>query len=136
MVNNFGKLSFAEAIGLVKARLREAAATLGRMRVERWDYPSQSMAWWPDAVRSAFDAYGYTPTRELRAAPDPGAIDRMEEVLRWLLWMEDGDRKLVWLRAEKKTWRELETADGRSRETLRKVHDKALAVIVGRLVMR
>ena len=128
--------SFAMVIAMVKARLREAAATLKRMHLERWDYPSQRTAWWPDVVRQVSDAYGYQDTHMARSVPPPGAIDRMEEVIRWLLWLEDGDgdRKLVWARAEQITWRQLEDADGRSRETLRKIHDKALAVIVGRLV--
>ena len=125
--------SFAMVIAMVKARLREAAATLKRMHLERWDYPSQRTAWWPDVVRQVSDAYGYQDTHMARSVPAPGAIDSMEEVIRWLLWLEDGDRKLVWLRAERVTWRQLEDTDGRSRETLRKMYDKALAVIVGRL---
>ena len=125
--------SFALTFAMVKARLREAAATLKRMRLERWDYPSQRTAWWPDVVRLSSDSYPDEKTKTRDAVPDPAAIDRMEEVLRWLLWMEDGERKLVWLRAERITWRQLETRDGRSRETLRKVYDKGLAVIVARL---
>lgn len=57
----------------------------------------------------------------------------MEEVLRWMLWLENGSQKLVWARASRRTWRELEDIDGRSRETLRKVYDKALERIVARL---
>lgn len=129
-----GEASFAMVIAMVKARLVEAAATLKRMKVERWDYPSQRLAWWPDVVRRASEAYGYYEPDTLAGAPDPAAIDRMEEVLGWLLWLaEDGQQRLVWARAERLTWRQLETRDGRSRETLRKAHDKALAVIVGHL---
>lgn len=125
--------SFAMVVAMVKARLREAAATLKRMRLEKWDYPSQRAAWWPDVVRLASDAYGYQDTHVARSSPQPQAIDRMEEVLGWLLWLENGSQRLVWARAERLTWRQLETNDGRSRETLRKVYDKALAVIVGRM---
>ena len=125
--------SFAMVIAMVKARLREAAATLKRMHLERWDYPSQRTAWWPDVVRQASDAYGYQDTHMARSVPAPGAIDRMEEVLGWLLWLENGDQRLVWARASRLTWRQLETNDGRSRETLRKVYDKALGVIVAQL---
>jgi len=128
-----GETSFALVIAMVKARLREAAATLKRMKLERWDYPSQRLAWWPEVVRQASDAYGYQETHVARSAPAPAAIDRMEEALKWLLWLENGHQKLVWGRAERLTWRQLEVADGRSRETLRKAHDMALAVIVGRL---
>lgn len=125
--------SFAFVIAMVKARLREAAATLKRMRLEKGDYPNQRLAWWPEVVRQASEAYGYHAAKTVRIMPDPAAIDRMEEALRWLLWLDNGNQRLVWARAEKITWRQLETADGRSRETLRKAHDAALAVIIGRL---
>ena len=125
--------SFAMVIAMVKARLREAAATLKRMRLERWDVPSQRTAWWPDVVRQASESYGYDETKTPWVVPSPGAIDRMEEVLGWLLWLENGDQRLVWARASRLTWRQLETNDGRSRETLRKVYDKALGVIVAQL---
>lgn len=125
--------SFSFVIAMVKARLREAAATLKRMKLEKWDYPSQRTAWWPDVVRHASDAYGYHEPDLPAEVLDRAAIDRMEEVLGWLLWLENGSQRLVWARASKLTWRQLETADGRSRETLRKEHDKALAVIVEHL---
>lgn len=126
--------TFAMVVGIVKAQLREAAATLRRMKMERWDYPSSRMAWWPDVVVRASDGYPTESTFVARTVPDPGAIDRMEEVLRWILWLtEDDDRKLVWARAERSTWRQLETRDGRCRATLSKVYDKALAVIIARM---
>ena len=122
------------SFAMVKAHLREAAATLKRMHLERWDYPSQRTAWWPDVVRDSSDSYPDETTKVSRAAPAPGAIDRMEEVIGWLLWLtNNGDQRLVWARASRLTWRQLETNDGRSRETLRKVYDKALAVIVAQL---
>lgn len=71
--------------------------------------------------------------RTVWAAADPGAIDRMEEVLGWLLWLENGVQRLVWARASGITWRQLETRDGRCRDTLRKIHDKALARIIARM---
>lgn len=128
--------SFAFVIAMVKARLQEAAATLKRLKVSRHDFPDSQVTWWPDVVRAASEAYGYDKTHTARSAPSPGAIDRMEEVLGWLLWLDNGYQKLVWARAERITWRQLETADGRSRETLRKEHDAALAVIVERLAER
>ena len=111
--------SFTMVFAVVKARLVEAAATLKRMKLERWDYPSERLTWWPDVVRDSSDSYPDEATKVSQAAPDPGAIDRMEEVLGWLLWLDDGVQRLVWARAERVTWRQLETHDGRSRETLR-----------------
>ncbi len=125
--------SFTLAFEMVKARLREAGSTVKRMRLEKWDYPSQRLAWWPDVVRQAADSYGYQEARGTLAAADPGAIDRMEEVLRWVMWLDDEGKKLVWARASGATWRHLEDIDGRSRVTLRKAYDKALEEIVGRL---
>lgn len=128
--------SFAAVFETVKAQLREAAATLKRMRLEKGDYPSQRTAWWPDIVREATDAYGYNNTSTTLGAPAPAAIDRMEEALRWILWLEDSSQRIVWARAEKITWRQLEAHDGRCRDTLRKLHDRGLAVIVERLARR
>lgn len=38
--------------------------------------------------------------RERPAAAAPEAIDRMDEALHWLLWLEPEERRLVWVRVE------------------------------------
>ena len=46
------------------------------------------------------------PCRHARpAAAAPEAIDRMDEALGWLMWLEPEERQLVWLRAEGLPWK-------------------------------
>jgi len=84
-------------------------------------------------VRGSLDAFGFTPQRPRVAAPTPGAIDRADETVAWLLWMEAEQRRIVWARACKIAWRKLEDLDGRSHTTLRKVRASGLDVILARL---
>ena len=37
----------------------------------------------------------------------PEAIDRMDEALDWLMWLEAEERRLVWLRAEGLPWKRI-----------------------------
>lgn len=36
-----------------------------------------------------------------RFPPDPAAIDRMLETMRWVQWLEEEQRHLVWMRAQR-----------------------------------
>jgi hypothetical protein len=80
---------------LVAERLAEAADVLARLPEERvpglYDL-------WPKitGVRYA----GSWP-----AAAAPEAIDRMDEALSWLVWLEPEERQLVWQRAEGMPWK-------------------------------
>ena len=92
-----------------------------------------------------------------RPAPALAAeITRMDEAFVWLVWVTDAgeirrlreihghtegsatktvrDREdILWERAKRKTWRKLEEDDGRSRETLRKIHTEGVEAILRRL---
>jgi Domain of unknown function (DUF6362) len=81
----------------VARRLEEAADVLARLPEERvcglYDL-------WPRLVGE--------PCRHARpAAAAPEAIDRMDEALGWLLWLEPEERRLVWLRAEGVPWKRI-----------------------------
>lgn len=103
----------------IRAALEEAADTLRRLPsgVRRPRLTS-----WPDVVR---DSAGLLrPSAEGRgrpAAPTPGAIDRMDRTLGWLLACDGEARRLVWARACRVPWRRLEDLDGRCHVTLRKI---------------
>ena len=87
---------------LVEARIEEAADTLRRLPEERVQTARSS---WPPIIREFHDAYGAEPAR-LRLGPPPAAaIDRMDQTLEWLRWLEPGDVKLVWARAEGLPWK-------------------------------
>jgi len=81
----------------VASRLAEAADVLARLPDER--------------VRGLYDLWPKLvgePCRHARpAAAAPEAIDRMDEALGWLIWLEPEERRLVWLRAEGLPWKRI-----------------------------
>jgi hypothetical protein len=92
---------------LVAERLAEAVDVLSRLPDERvggfYDL-------WPRLV-GATDR-GATP-----AAAAPEAIDRMDEALAWLSWLDHEERRLVWLRAEGVPWKRITHRLGIGRTT-------------------
>jgi hypothetical protein len=91
----------------------------GRMIGSRWDQETVAsrlekaadvLARLPEArMRGLYDLWPKLvgePCRHARpAAAAPEAIDRMDEVLGWLLWLDPEERTLVWLRAERLPWK-------------------------------
>ena len=65
------------------ARLEEAGATLLALRLGD-GRPASLRAAWPEFVRDAKEAYGYTGERVRPAIPDASAITRMDEALAWI----------------------------------------------------
>jgi Domain of unknown function (DUF6362) len=108
---------------LVAARLEEAADTLARLPEERvhglYDL-------WPMLIGAAGRHAG-------SAAASPEAIDRMDEALGWLLWLEPEERQLVWLRAEGMPWKWITRRLGIGRTTAWQRWTTALLTIVVRL---
>jgi hypothetical protein len=92
---------------LVAGRLAEAADVLSRLPGQRalgyYDL-------WPRLV-GAPDRYAGP------AAPAPEAIDRMDQVLGWLCWLDPDERLLVWLRAEGVPWKRITRRLGIGRTT-------------------
>ena len=112
-MGQFGKLSFTEAISLIKIRLRMAAETLGDLRRERHSLPDRVRAHWPDVIHDwlAYDG-AWAKDRQKEAVntpaiPSPEAIDRMDQALQWLLWVPELSRRLVFCRAVGVSWRAL-----------------------------
>ena len=80
---------------VVADRLVEAADMLARLPEER--------------LRGVYDLWPRIVVKPSRcthlAAAAPEAIDRMDETLGWLCWLEPEERRLVWLRAEGLPWK-------------------------------
>jgi hypothetical protein len=70
---------------LVAERLAEAADVLARL-------PDAKMGGYYDPWRILVGATGRGPSL---AAPAPEAIDRMDQVLGWLCWLDYEERRLV-----------------------------------------
>jgi hypothetical protein len=91
----------------VAMRLDEAADVLARLPEER---ARGSYDLWPKII-------GAPGASARRAAPAPEAIDRMDEALGWLCWLEPEERRLVWLRAEGLPWKRITHRLGVGRTT-------------------
>jgi len=87
---------------MVEDRMAEAADTLRRLPpVKVQGYFST----WPPVIRDFWEAFGWHDV-EVRPGPaSPEAIDRMDDTLRWLRWLEPDETRLVWLRAEGVRWK-------------------------------
>ena len=108
---------------VVARRLEEAADMLARLPDERvhghYDL-------WPKLIGAA--------GRQARpAAAAPEAIDRMDEALGWLMWLEPEERQLVWLRAEGLPWKWITRRLGIGRTTAWQRWTTALLKIAVRL---
>lgn len=103
--------------------LEEAVDTLKRL-------PSQSlkakMSSWPDVVKSSAELYMSMPNFIKPAAATPDAIDRLDLVLDGLIQLNAQERRILWARASKISWRRLEQFENLSHTTLRKYHQGGL----------
>ena len=108
---------------LVAERLAEAADVLARLPDER---VRGLYVLWPRLV-------GEPCTHARPAAAAPEAIDRMDETLGWLMWLEPEERQLVWLRAEGMPWKWITRRLGIGRTTAWQRWTTALLKIAVRL---
>lgn len=123
----------------VKYCLTEAADTLRRLPFPKNGAPAALRAAWPDVVNDWL-AYGYNPARALRSAPSQEAIQRLDEVLSWLHWLNRDQRMIVWARAQGWTWRKIIELDdeerlgrGRQERQLRSICGDGYARILSHL---
>ncbi len=85
----------------VMARLEEAAQTLRRLPEEKVRGYQSS---WPDTIPD-WEQYGWGKAKIRLDPPTPEAIDRMDECLDWLRWLEPSEVRLVWARACRVNWK-------------------------------
>jgi Domain of unknown function (DUF6362) len=108
---------------IIAERLAEAADALARLPDER--------------VRGLYDLWprlvGEPCGHARAAAAVPAAIDRMDEALGWLMWLDPEERQLVWLRAEGLPWKWITRRLGIGRTTAWQRWSTALLKIVVRL---
>ena len=85
---------------LVAERLAEAADVLDRL-------PEPKVRGFYSLLPLLPDAPAGDGARTRPATPAPEAIDRMDEAIGWLCWLESEERRLVWLRAEGLPWKRI-----------------------------
>lgn len=114
----------------VEERLIEAADVMKRLpevRVQGY------FSLWPATRESFADRVGAEPKQLKRPAPTRDAIDRMDEALPWLQWLEAEDAKLVWSRVQGTRWKEICWRFGTTPVTAHRRFAYALSVIVWKL---
>ena len=114
---------------MVTDRMEEAAETLNRLPNEQMKGYRSS---WPETIPSCED-YGWNKAKVRLGPPPPDAIDRMDETMSWLRWLEINQVWLVWSRAERIPWKLILRQLGVCRETARQRYLMALVSIVSRL---
>lgn len=108
---------------------REAAETAHRLPPVRVQGYFNT---WPAIKRDTQEIYT-DPDRILRFPPSPEAIDRMEETMRWVLWLSEDERHLVWMRAEGWEWKDISRRFACDRNTAWRRWRKALNLVIEQL---
>jgi len=99
---------------IIEERLEEAAATLRRLPpVKLRGYFSA----WPQIIHVAEDKRDWEVLVKRLGPPSAQAISRMEETLTWFRWLTPDENRLIWLRAEKVSWKSICWKLGYSRTT-------------------
>jgi Domain of unknown function (DUF6362) len=111
---------------LVAERLAEAADVLDRL-------PEPRLRGFYSLLPLLPDAPAGDGARTRPAAPAPEAIDRMDEALGWLCWLDPEERRLVWLRADGMPWKWITHRFGIGRTTAWQRWTIALLKITTRL---
>ena len=115
---------------LVEAWLAEAADVLARLPDARMRGYVTS---WPPMVREFWESFGWQEAVLKRPPPSAAAIDRMDMALRWLLWLDPVDARIVWLRACGRPWKEVCWQSGLARAAANQHWLFALCVIAWKL---
>ena len=110
----------------VEHRFHEAAVTSYRLPPAR---VAGYVTMWPEIARQSWEGYADELT-VLRIPASPAAIDRLVETTRWLLWLDQSQRHLIWARARYVPWKAICKAYGCSRVTAWRRWRHALALIV------
>ena len=97
----------------IAERLIEAARTAHRLPpVKVQGYFNA----WPAIKRMPWENLGVEP-EPIRIPPSPEAVERMLEVMHWMVCLEEEQRHLLWMRAERYPWRDICARMGCDRTT-------------------
>ena len=114
----------------VAARFAEAADTgrrLPRVRVQGY------FNVWPTFARDTWEAYPEEERDYRPLPPNPDAIDRMLETMRWVQWLEVEQRHLVWMRARRYGWRDISIRAACCTRTAQRRWQGAIQIVADRL---
>ena len=115
---------------LVETHMVEAADVLAWLPETRM---RGYISLWPPMVREFWESFGWQEAVLKRPPPSAAAIDRMDLALRWLLWLDAVDARIVWLRACGRPWKEVCWTSGLARAAAHQHWLFALCVIAWKL---
>lgn len=111
-------------------RFAEAAQTARRLpRVRVQGYFNV----WPTFAREAWETYPEEVHEYRPLPPSPQAIDRMLETMQWMLWLEEEQRHLIWMRAKDIDWKIISRRMACHRTTAWRAWQKALSEVATNL---
>lgn len=113
----------------VADHFEEAARTLSKLPPVR---ARGYFSTWPSIIRTSSEIAAMEP-QPMRVWPSAAAITRLGQTADWVLWIEEEERKLVWLRAARVSWKRISKEMGVDRTTAWRRWRKALAKIAARL---
>ena len=115
---------------MVEERLAEAADVLKRLPEEK---VRGFFSVWPEIVHDFGDMVGQEPSPMRPPLPSAASITRMDETLTWMNFLAAADAKLLWARAEGKSWKAICWRFGIGRSTAHRRWQYGLGVIALRL---
>ena len=90
-------------------------------------------AYWPEFNPNRWEVYHVEDARPKLPEPSAESVDRMIECMRWMRWLSEDDRELIWLRASGMPWREIAKSTGVPRTTVSRHWHRALLQVILRL---
>lgn len=87
-------------------------------------------SFWPEIKPNRWEVYHSEDVKFKPSPPSAEAIDRMVECMRWLRWVNEDERQLIWLRASGLSWRDIAEVAGLSRMTASRHWRKALMQVI------
>lgn len=84
---------------------------------------------WPEITCTPQEIRRQTPD-PIRLRPLPDAIDRAEETLRWIQCVTQDRRRLIWLRAQHYSWREIARRTGLPKSSAHRYWHQGLTTII------
>lgn len=85
---------------------------------------------WPPYLRQSWEGFAERDYDYHPLPPAPAAIDRMMETIEWLEWVEEDQRHILWMRADRYDWKAVCRRIGRTRQTAYRRWLQALQAIV------
>lgn len=117
-------------VGVLGERYREAWLVASRV-------PSGlnlgHASYWPEFNPNRWEVHHSEGVQTKSTPPSGDTVDRMIECMRWLRWLSEEERELVWLRASGLPWRDIAKESGLSRMTASRHWRKALMQVILRL---